>query len=69
MPRLRYVQLPDHPTVAQIDAALVALRERRNATALAVVRGWVDAEIDTALEMRSAAAAGQPHDHRDMHMA
>lgn len=52
---LRYVSLPEHPTIIQIDIALAVLRQRRACTQFAQVRAWVDAEIDTALDMRNTA--------------
>jgi hypothetical protein len=52
---MRYVTLPACPTVPEIDAALVVLRDRRRATGFALVRGWIDAEIDTVLDLRSLA--------------
>lgn len=55
MARLRYVQLPDNPTVAEVDAALALLLIRRNASGFAIVRAWVDAEINACLDLRNAA--------------
>jgi hypothetical protein len=53
---VRYVTLPPDATVPQIDAALDALRARRKATGFALIRGWVDAEIDLVLDLRSKAS-------------
>jgi hypothetical protein len=52
---LRYVSLPPNPTVAQVDAALAKLLAKRAATGFALVRGWIDAEVDTVLDLRSVA--------------
>jgi hypothetical protein len=49
---MRYVSLPDPATLAEIDAALASLLARRRATGFALVRAWVDAEIDECLELR-----------------
>jgi hypothetical protein len=52
---LRYVSVTDASTLAELDTALAKLRGLRRATGFAVVRGWIDAEIDVVLDLRSAA--------------
>lgn len=68
MPRMRYVHLPDDATVAEIDAALADLLLRRQATKLAQVRGWIDAEINTALDMRNIAYELEHHSDMEWHL-
>lgn len=55
MSRLRYVRLPDNPTVADVDAALAELRRLRNAASFSVVRGWLTDEINACLDLRLVA--------------
>lgn len=50
---MRYIILPPDPTLAQIDEALTILRIRRKATPMALIRGWIDDDIDELLDMRT----------------
>lgn len=59
MPRLRYVRLPENPSVADIDAALAELRRLRNAASFSVVRGWLTDEINACLDLRLDVVAGR----------
>jgi hypothetical protein len=51
---VRYILIRDDATVEDIDEALAALRTRRLATALPIIRQWITADIDELLDMRTA---------------
>jgi hypothetical protein len=51
--RFRYVTLPANPTLAQLDDAMLDLRRRRKATGFPIVQGWIQAEMDAVLELRT----------------
>lgn len=51
---MRYILIRDDATVEDIDEALAALRTRRLATALPIIRQWITADIDELLDMRTA---------------
>lgn len=56
----RYVLLPEDPCLADLDHALRQLRARRMATGYAIVRAWVDAEIDAVLDIRLGLGVSAP---------
>ena len=49
---MRYVDITEDADIPTIDAALASLRTRRKAAGYALVRAWIDAEIDQVLDMR-----------------
>jgi hypothetical protein len=51
---VRYIFIRDDATVEDIDEALTALRARRLAAALPIIRQWITADIDELLDMRTA---------------
>lgn len=52
---MRYVLIRDDADVATIDEALESLRAKRAACRLAIIRGWIQDDIDELLDMRAMA--------------